>query len=778
MSNLPTFNYEMGYHGSIDPSSLQPPPPPSSVHGEVDEDDNHLRVDDSFHHRDVNYDSANDDDAHLDNSVPNNFNMGAVPDDDALMAGQNEQLNHPPIVPSPQQPELTLKERLVLRERQQRIETERARLKRQFALSSTNDEEMDHTNDDDGEGTTVNRNHDAIHHPTVESLLDETTTDDDIHGNGQEFEEESTRAHLDEEDAVADEANRRLGFNMERFLRNRDSFHPELESALEADRTLQSGESATDATKGVVMERFLNDAIDNTNLIQQQQQEVYANSESDGHIHGNVPTDETIEPHRTVAFDVDGAVTTQAPPQSVLLQALDFHQEELLTSIHPSFGEDSAAGISLVSNASMRTEANTVHDEFYAAGDPPLYSTSSLDNMHDTDRTSIDDVYSRISDDEPRVLRLTEADMLEMAAIEEASIGNAPPSDRDDDVESYSEIGELADFGGSGGGMHRFLGDPTFTGPDTPTTALESASQLSQRSAPRGGTSAVSSSATNEHTDVDIVTGHLDLMEGMPTASSDTAHYFVASASASVAANPPSEGGRDVDDDETMDIESHLNYAENEISSSIANLPCRDEVSGTVGAPNNFPVNIAPLTNRQRQYNPNDSSVDGSRIIENIDHDNVVDDFDFDKDEPLSPFNTRPVRGILENDDSFRNLPIDPWSPPGHMHVSPLQVNATRGRPLVAVEESMPVPMENERNDQPTDLRPSSLSVIVQNHSSHYTESTPLLQSDVLQNPPSISICDDSTIRKPNVAEHNSSIGTLTKRGKQDFCIANLYVYP
>jgi hypothetical protein len=703
MSDVPpsTFDFELDY-SRIDPSS-QPPPPPSSVHGEVDEDDNHLPVDDSFHHRGVNYDSTNDDEIHHSNNILNN----GMTANQSLVSIQNDQLQSQ-MLPSPQQPELTLKEKLVLRERQQRIETERARLKRQFALSSTA-EESDHGNEGDN---TANRNHEDIDYPAIESLIEDV---DDVNNNGQEFEEESTRAHPDEEEAAADEANRRLGFNMERFLRNSDSFHPEQQSSLEADRTYQSGDSATDTTKGVVMERFLNDMV-NTNLM----------------LIDEMPTDRVVETQRSVSFDVDAAVPpTHDPPQ----------QELHLTSMHPSFGEESAAGVSLVSNASIRTEANTVHDEFFAIGDPPLYSTSSLENMHETDRASIDDASSRISEEEPRVLRLTEADILEMAAIEEASIGNAPPSDRDD-VESYSEIGELTDFGGSGGGMHRFLGDPTFTGPDTPTTALESTSQLSQRSAHRpGGTSAMSSSTTNEIMDVDMFTGHLDLIS-----ASETVHYFVASASASVAANPPSEGGRDDDDDDTMDNESHLNdtdilarhdgradtlpypFSVNEVPSSFANVPSSDLGSDTVGAADASPVDTVPIANRQRQYNPNDSSVDGSRV-ENTEHVNVLDDFDFDKDEPSSPFHAHPDHGVLNCDDSFRNLPNDPWSSPVHMHVSPLQVGTVRRRPLVVVDESTAVSEHYESTDKLVGSRNQLMSV---SKSQNYeqSESMPLLRND------------------------------------------------
>jgi hypothetical protein len=716
----------------------QPPPPPSSVYGEADEDDQHLPVDDSFHHRDSLDDNMDDYDGNRDvnedrsnmlNNIDDAVGGGDNPFEDVgMILLQHEDQQQPVIVPTPQQPELTLKEKLVLRERQQRIETERARLKRQFALSSTN-EERDNVDAVDG---TINYSHNGINHSSMDLVQNDVDNE-----NNQEFEEESTRAHPDEEDAAADEANRRLGFNMERFLRNSDNFNPEIDVSREVNATsLDHGDGATDTTKGVVMERFLNDMVENANR---------TGNTFMGNDSAVIQTESHSEPHRSVAFDVGDTMTVPDGPDSVLLQTLDFHQDALLASMHPSFGDESGAGISLASNASLRTEANTVRDEFFeVGGDAPLYSTSSLENMNETYRVSHDDVSSRVSDDEPRVLRLTEADMLEMAAIEEASIGNAPPSDRDD-VESYSELGELTDFGGTGGGMHRFLGDSTFAGPDTPTTALESASQISQRSAHRGGVSAVSSSsATNEHTDVDIVTGQIvDMIDGIPLATADAEHYYVASASASVAANPPSEGGRDDDYDETIDIGSQLNDADivnegddvndipftlsvNEVPSHDPHLPETQstnlDVTYNENEADSPPIGLTTVANRQRRYNPNDS-IDGSRI-EPAEQGDIVDGFDYDKDDIHSPFLDRPVRSVLSNDDSFRNLPNDPWSPSINMEISPLQVGSVLKRQMVSIEEnnvafdhSIPQPIQQDVNG----------SLIDVDDQGYQLETTPLL---------------------------------------------------
>ena len=675
-----------------------PPPPPSSVHGEVDEDDQLLGVEDSFHEDDnMNAEEGN---IPLADNLRSD-SMNAVTDDETGVS------THPAVVPTPQQPELTLKEKLVLRERQRRIETERARLKRQFALSAaSNDESVEMI---DGETP-----------PTGHHLdLDVTAEDALSNVNDQEFEEESTRAHPDEEDAAADEANRRLGFNMERFLRNSDSFHP---GEFEAEENRVLDVSATAETKGVVMERFLNELVENASRVPFNNDEAFGVVGRSNDAATGVPLS---EPHRSVSFDVDAMAAAPTGDNSQLRN--NYPQVAVLTLTHPSsFGEESGAGMSLASNASLRTEANTAREDIFSVGDPPQYSSASVDVMQETDDVSQGQISSHVSDDEPRVLRLTEADMLEMAAIEEASIGNAPPSDRDD-VESYSEIGEMTDFGGSGAAMNRFLGDATFTSPDTPTTAMDSASQISHRSAHRGGTSAVSSSsATNEHLEVEHVSDPLGIIESI-LSTTDATQYFIAPASASVAANPPSD--RDHDDDD-VDVGSHLN-----------DLGDDDEPMDQFPFDDKFVLDdagIANTTNRQRRYIRTDHNSLTDSLDDHVQGDNLVDGFDFDKDAPQSPFLERPVRGSLSNDDSFRNLPVDPWSPQGQMNISPLLVGD--GRPMaVTTSENgskppdMPLPTHHTNYGTSSNIGISSISLT---HATLDGETMPLLHSSSI--PPEI----------------------------------------
>lgn len=246
--------------------------------------------------------------------------------------------------PQPQR-QLTLKEKLVMRERERRIETERARLKRQFALSNVE--------------TTL--------HADVPALRENDSV-------AETLGEESIVAHPDEENI--DEA--RLGFNMERFLRNSNSFDPQAKPAEENKEALEPG---------VLMERFLNEPV--------------------------IPEGTGIH-HTQVDRNVDGIHDESTIPQSPLI---------------PSFGEYTLEKPSTV--------VESDHDD--------IIVSRSVDG-HDAMSDVASSAHSRTHhDDEPRVLRLTEADMEELAAIDEASIGNAPPSERE---ETLSEIGELVGFGG------------------------------------------------------------------------------------------------------------------------------------------------------------------------------------------------------------------------------------------------------------------------------------------------------------------------------------------
>ena len=146
---------------------------------------------------------------------------------------------HPP-------PPLTLKEEAIARERQRRIETERARLKRQFVINKQRRQQQQ----SNGSGSEVQ----ALDSPgrpgfTGSSQISPVTPPfmpmAPLDSGSVAETVESTRVHPDEE--TADNPEMRLGFNMERFLRNSQDFQP-----AQDEQTSNS----------VLMERFLHDVGD------------------------------------------------------------------------------------------------------------------------------------------------------------------------------------------------------------------------------------------------------------------------------------------------------------------------------------------------------------------------------------------------------------------------------------------------------------------------------------------------------------------------------------
>ncbi len=339
---------------------------------------------------------SHDDDDDWSRQVETDETLVHIGHDDSLRMMESVMEEHdggPPQPPS-QRP-LTLKEKLVMRERERRIETERARLKRQFALNNVEQDVDTEITDND----LIRVNADMLHQSTMESSRENGSVTDTLG-------EESIVAHPDEENS--DES--RLGFNMERFLRNSNSFDPEIKPA----------DSKETPDQGVLMERFLNEPLmpEATNAA----------------INGEV--------NRSVSLDVDGMPTEAATRQSSATLLMP-----------PSFDD--------YTNASEKPTLSTMAE---AHQDNTVSRENSVDD-HDL----ISDVASSTNSHthhEPRLLRLTEADMEELAAIDEASIGNAPPSERE---ETLSEIGELADFGGS---QNARFGAENLSA-DTPTTAQD-----------------------------------------------------------------------------------------------------------------------------------------------------------------------------------------------------------------------------------------------------------------------------------------------------------------
>ena len=90
-------------------------------------------------------------------------------------------------------------------------------------------------------------------------------------------------------------------------------------------------------------------------------------------------------------------------------------------------------------------------------------------------RSSVNSSQQSLLGEPRRLFRLTEAEIQEMAAIEEASIGNAPPSEREETFSEPSLVGDLVGDPVGPRGVER-IGDFSEC---TTTTALESLSVTS-----------------------------------------------------------------------------------------------------------------------------------------------------------------------------------------------------------------------------------------------------------------------------------------------------------
>lgn len=235
---------------------------------------------------------------------------------------------------------------------------------------------------------------------------------------------------------------------------------------------------------------------------------------------------------------------------------------------------------------------------------------------------------------QPRViLRLTEAEIQEMAAIEDASRSNAPPSERDD----ISELGELvSDFGT---GLAHVDNQNMSQG--TPVTAIES---VTSSMGNQIGQVTVLSGSSSDHGGINEIEGHS--ISSNVVASS-------AGGDVSLTGNPPSEVARDDDDDAGRILSPRSSQVPIEIlpSSPFATVPMVDanmsnNDSGTeleLPATNEIIVNrtMRPgLFNYKEQRGDNslgnlrDRTSANRPIPTNVD--NHIEGFDFDKDNFVS----------------------------------------------------------------------------------------------------------------------------------------------
>mmetsp|Transcript_24384 Transcript_24384/g.59705 ORF Transcript_24384/g.59705 Transcript_24384/m.59705 type:complete len:874 (+) Transcript_24384:76-2697(+) len=498
---------------------------------------------------------------------------------------------------APKREEPTLKEKLVERERQRRVETERARLKRHFALSS-NDVGVPSVESGEPDGSVAREN------GSIAATI----------GEG------SSVAFLDPND----EDGQRLTYPMERFLQD--------QGAIEEESTRDVPRDG-----GVLMERFLKEpvvVVDSPSV----------SDEANQHIDRGVSFE--ADPHS----QEEAVGTARVPPEDSVIDR---------TPSDPVEGME--LGQQIASSADVAELPDSEQISFPAS--------PSMDHS--------------FGYDEPRVLRLTEAEIQEMAAIDEMSRSNAPPSDRGDISES-SFVGELmSDFPSP---QIDIMGSAS---QGTGTTEMESASADHSQS---GRT-------MSEHGDDPTIT-----IPGTASVSSNA----VSSTDASVAANPPSE----IEGEEALlsPIQSRMESLDNPVGGgedvSLGDDPLAPMAMDDPGPPDLLqepgPAEMS-IVNRQIRPGmvlPQNRGTLGSPMRRSISApDNLsfdVSGFDYDKDEgsPASP---------LVRQDVLAN---DIWSPGSNMSWSPSQGRTIHGATTPISIPVLPSYSDNSGENEDVKLNP------------------------------------------------------------------------
>lgn len=742
-ASLPNYD---GMH--VDPDDEKKPPPRVSP---TDDVENRPPVD-------VISASSHDPNNHLVGDSDPLEDMSTLEDHHHHHHPSNDQRLAPPsrFVPGPLREEPTLKEKLVDRERQRRKEAERARLKRQFALMS-NGGGLVYDSAGGGGGASITG----------------TVGEESTHADMEDSASGLMHSHNHHHSQGGDNSPQPLGYTMERFLQETatnstdpNNHHVPRGGAVAVATAIASSVNSFNAIreetiegeapdKGVVMERFLNDPV----VVDTAPPPTPAGLSEDPQIPSR-----SDDVHRSVSFDIDFRTTLPVDTNS---NTEDSHRRP--DNTHPtSDTTDDHLHLSVDdSNASVRVEV-APEDNIMAPVSPggrlsvpSEVAPSSLETdehgrhhrQHSEMETSLGSALGSVgpsmgggqsissnpmnnatdddddSNDEPRVLRLTEAEIQEMAAIEHASIGNAPPSDRD----AESLVGDLV---GTFGTPNVEEAGTNFS-QETPTTAMESGSLLSgnpmstQRSSAMPDDQPQRSNHGNDH---DMDQNSIDEIAMSASVSSHlvvSPGASVSGSAESVTANPPSEiigrGDTTIGDDRheavppppsSVVVEStpempplaspplsvvaaeadddrhsetnlalqpsagidHTGTARLPPSScalgeSLSSIAIREELKTLSGPQAEDIVNrqLRPgMVETSTPMSPQRSnSILASNIVDTPNNNRTVDEFDFDKNDlPMTP------RSLMS--DSLQDLPGDDgsWASPGakfSMTVSPIQ---------------------------------------------------------------------------------------------------------
>jgi hypothetical protein len=339
-----------------------------------------------------------------------------------------------PLRPIP--PSRTLKETLVERERQKRIETERARLKRQFALSHVGSGAADGGDEayvtygsvvgTVGGGSSVG----AAGATEVENDDDDDDNgdidDDDINKLNQKVSQRSNYEGGKGTEWKEEDSSDKLGYVMERFLSEK--------GPVATDDDLKP--SAQIDPSGIVMERFLSEPVVLTNIEIEESNNIDNISDipfNSGNINVLPTPDSIVNDTNQEIYPADDA--TQVYPElgvvehqstfdhvnhdmSLEYMTMNSHAELELGTVH-DLNRLTENRIHLLNSISATDENVQVQGAF------PL--NSSLLTSHPPEPTR----------------RLTELEIQEMEAIDESSIGNAPPSDRSERDDILSELEDI-----------------------------------------------------------------------------------------------------------------------------------------------------------------------------------------------------------------------------------------------------------------------------------------------------------------------------------------------
>lgn len=524
--------------------------------------------------------------------------------------------------PLPRRQEQTLKEKLVERERQARVETERARLKRQFALSSN--------------GGAMSSGDLHRENGSVEGTV----------GEGSSVAAPNTEEVHDDDGENGEDDRKQLGYVMERFLRG--------DGAAEEEEQVEK----PTPEPGVLMERFLAEPV----VVEQDAAAMSTEDHlEEGHVEEEAKRRAQDEQHPQVTFEHGTTDGINPLPPSVTSNGPTISRDD--SELEATAG--SIRSYSTVTNASL-AQVGTI-DVDALVEEPPEDEEVEREELS-ADHSSLD---------EPRVLRLTEAEIQEMAAIEEASIGNAPPSERDDTFSASSLVGDLVGDLGIGRDLDP-VGD--FSA-GTTTTALESASI----------TSAGGDDLTDRSPAIEIETESVDAIE---TASVNS-HLVVSpgassEGSVSITAHPPSvtaeepsllspDGSHAIalphNDIEGSAVLEMLSF-EQQPNASLECAPSFEDGGGALDVAAAAKANVGVL-NRQSlrsraRLHRDAPQTPGSEISMEERQKRVqitLEGFDYDRNAQDSLMDTPHSRAM----DSYNELPgNDPWSPPGEMNMSPL----------------------------------------------------------------------------------------------------------